>query len=830
MDSEPTLERLSHKVDWVIGAGLAAAALGVYLSTLAPTVLEADSAEFQFVAWLPGIAHPTGYPLYTLLGWLWLHLLPIGEVAWRMNLFSALWAGITVVLTYFVARCLVDMTFPQTPGLARAMAAMVATGTFAVTQTFWSQAIIAEVYSLHVLFVAAILWLTLKQSEPAPARINRSSACLALGFGLGLTHHATIILLLPAMLLFFAIRYRALEHKPALLQALNQSGQHLLLLLLPLSLYLYLPLIAPYTPYARLQVSVSQNLVLYDNSVAGFWRHLSGRVFAGELQPAAVGAERFQMTWELLRRQVGWVGAGLALIGLVTLWQRRQLDLLALTGLGFLAIVTFNLLYFIGDVFVLFTPAWLFVCLWLGLGILGITDWLARRFIQSKMVIFEEVLFEGMQQKLGRNLYRLLSSLLPLSFLVLPAALLMSQGAEISQRNNVEARAKWQEILAQPLPEGAILVSNDRNEIMPMWYFQYVHGRRRDLLGLFPLIVTDPRYGNVGQLLDQALASGRPVYLIKPMAGLEIKANISPEGSLYRATPYDSRPYYESGLTLPEAKAPSDAGQAAPQTIKLLGYDLAPGPKLRPGQALSLTLYWQPVQDLSLDYTSYLHIVNASGQQITQSDQRPGGVYYPSSAWQVEETLRDRHQLTIPADAPPGLYQARAGLYYQPQPGVIEGLGAGVEIGSIVIVDPGVDPTPPSFELPYETQALFGDAILLLGYDVVPAHNQLLLHFMWQATQKPAVNWSIFIHLLDQEGHIIAQTDSQPRGGLYPTMVWDMDEVVSDSYALALPEAKLDGSYQLIFGIYNAKTGERLMVTNDKGEIIGDHLARNITL
>jgi hypothetical protein len=83
-------------------------ALGVgsfvlYLITLAPTVLFADGGEFQFVPYILGIAHPTGYPLYLLLGWAWSHVLPIGDVAYRMNLFSALWAALAVGLSYPVA-------------------------------------------------------------------------------------------------------------------------------------------------------------------------------------------------------------------------------------------------------------------------------------------------------------------------------------------------------------------------------------------------------------------------------------------------------------------------------------------------------------------------------------------------------------------------------------------------------------------------------------------------------------------------------------------------------------------------------------------------------
>ena len=95
------------------------------------------------------------------------------------------------------------------------------------------------------------------------------------------------------------------------------------------------------------------------------------------------------------------------------------------------------------------------------------------------------------------------------------------------------ARA-WDALLAQPIPQDAILVTNDRDEMMPQWYLKYVEGRRPDLTGLFPLIQPGPEWADVGAVTDQALRSGRPVYLIKPMAGLEVKFKLAPEGALVR--------------------------------------------------------------------------------------------------------------------------------------------------------------------------------------------------------------------------------------------------------------------------------------------------------
>ena len=669
MTTARTLDRLT-------GLGLTLAAFILYLLTLAPTVLEADGGEFQFVPWLPGIAHPTGYPLYLLLGWLWTHLLPFGEVAWRMNLLSAVLAAIAVGLTYALARSMLNLTLPETPLAGRILAAVLTAAAFATSRTFWSQAIVAEVYALHALLVALVLWLTL----------NQRYRLAALAFGLGLAHHRTMILLLPALSVYLLwreiIEPRRREGRQDFIKlSLRLRGSFfkifiplIFLVMAPLLLYLYLPLVAPHTPYATLTLSDTQTLTLYENSWRGFWQHVTGAVFSHEVQPAAVGIDRLRLVWDLLLAQVGWPGVILALTGLVTLWQRRRFDLLVLTGLSALAFTGFNLVYFIGDVEVLFIPVWLLVCLWLGLGSLSLAHWLAAGFVRRKSgVTRAQPAFAALEQRLGQNIYRL-QVIIFVGLCFLGLSFQAIRNSQVSQAHNTAARERWQQILAEPIPHNAILLSNDRNEIMPLWYYQYVEGRRPDLAGLFPLIVPDPAYANVGRVLDQALASGRPIYLIKPMDGLSLKADLLPVGSqLFQAAAYTPLP----------ADHPCEiifTNQT--ETIKLLGYDMSPA-QPRPGEPVTLTLYWQVEQPLLVDYTSYVHLLDSAGQGITQSDHVPGGDFYPSHYWQSGEVLRDRHILTMPAAT--GLYRLRVGLYYQPQPGTLIGLGSDEEIGQLAV-------------------------------------------------------------------------------------------------------------------------------------------------
>lgn len=108
------MRNLDHPVlrrtwlDWLLAAGLFAGSSLVYLHTLAPSVstIFDDSLEFQLVCYLPGIAHPTGYPLYTLLGKLFTYL-PLGDVAYRVNLMSAFFASLTASILYATLRLLI---------------------------------------------------------------------------------------------------------------------------------------------------------------------------------------------------------------------------------------------------------------------------------------------------------------------------------------------------------------------------------------------------------------------------------------------------------------------------------------------------------------------------------------------------------------------------------------------------------------------------------------------------------------------------------------------------------------------------------------------------
>ena len=172
-----------------VAAAVGVAAFALFVATLAPGLIAlGDTPKFQFVGKVLGTAHNPGYPLYVVLshvfGWL-----PIGNLAWRINLMSAVFAALTVVL------CQLTITeLGLSPLLGAAAGLGLATGA-----AFWSTATFAEVYALHGFLVAAMTYSLVRWRRVGSHRWF----FLAIGcFSLGLGHHTSIVLVGPAVAIF----------------------------------------------------------------------------------------------------------------------------------------------------------------------------------------------------------------------------------------------------------------------------------------------------------------------------------------------------------------------------------------------------------------------------------------------------------------------------------------------------------------------------------------------------------------------------------------------------------------------------------------------------
>jgi len=168
--------------------------LALYVRTLARGLLPGDSGEFQVLASLLGHTHPTGYPVYLLLAHP-LTWLPLGDIAYRVNLLSAVMATLTVTGVYLAGQLLMPRRWP----------ALVGALALAVSPAFWSQALIAEVYTPGAAFLVGIVVCLLWWDISGRAWSLFTAGVLG---GLSLGVHLTVALLAPAVAVFLVVSRR----------------------------------------------------------------------------------------------------------------------------------------------------------------------------------------------------------------------------------------------------------------------------------------------------------------------------------------------------------------------------------------------------------------------------------------------------------------------------------------------------------------------------------------------------------------------------------------------------------------------------------------------
>ena len=475
----------------------ALAAFGVpfilYLLTLAPTVYNLDSAELTTAAATGGLVRATGYPLYLILGNAWARL-PIGDVGYRLNLFSAFSGALTLLLA--------DRLLRQ--WRVGAWAAFAALGLLTSATAFWAMSLIAEVYTLHTALMAGLLLALLRWGrQPDPRRL----ALVGLLLGLGLSHHLATVLLLPGC------AWYVLTTAPRSALAPRSLAWALAGLLLGLSPYLYLPLRYAAQPAFNYAGHYDASGVFHPvnlRSLAGLVWLVSGRSFAGQMfayPPAALWRETLNYAAELWRAFFA-IGLGPGLLGLALLL-RRDWRLGGTLLLMFAASAAFYIDYQVADKALMFLPTYLVWALWVGVGVQWLLDLVGEH---------------GRAQGLLRGL--------------LAAAVLLAIGWNwrlVDLSGDWSARQRGQAILHEAAP-GA-LVLGYWHTVPIVEYLQFVEGQRPDVRAINRFMMSPEAL----QELALREAPRRPVYIDSVPAGLLAVLKVEPAGPLYRLSPAGGR-------------------------------------------------------------------------------------------------------------------------------------------------------------------------------------------------------------------------------------------------------------------------------------------------
>jgi hypothetical protein len=112
----------------------------------------------------------------------------------------------------------------------------------------------------------------------------------------------------------------------------------------------------------------------------------------------------------------------------------------------------------------------------------------------------------------------------------------------------------------------------------------------------------------------------------------------------------------------------------------------------------------------------------------------------------------------------------------------------------------------------------FGGLIELIGYKITQSEENLVVTLVWRAIEAPALDYTAFVHLVDNDGSLIAQTDRSPAG--YPTSDWRPGEVVIDRFQIDFPPGMSAGNHRLLTGFYDPSTIDRLGEAVPIGEVV----------
>ena len=427
---------------------LAATLAAIYLATLARGLTwanaGADGGDLIAAAATGGVAHPTGYPTYLLIARLF-QFLPIGSLAFRTNLLSAVATIFTSVLVYRLTIRFLSPENPQRYWLGGLTAGL----SFGLAPLVWSQAVITEVYALNAFFTAVFLF---SFELPITKCLTQKwkGALLGLIFGVGMGNHITLGFLFPLLFVAaFQPRDEMTTDGPTIARVRFDLRAFLWILLWAgagLLVYLALPLRA-----------LSRPPVNWGNPIT--WRNflwlVTGRLYQGQFLTSSVSVvgERLQALASLFLGQFGVVGFTLGLTGLIVFFRSGRFYF----TLVWIAVVSmvFAVLYSTNDSYVYLIPALLGFSIWIGIGVGRGMDAIPIR----------------------RNLPALAGGAMVVVLLV--QAGLNWRIVDASKDSRAENFAK--DVLSTA-PAGAIVFAKGDQAIFSLWYSHYALHARPDLV------------------------------------------------------------------------------------------------------------------------------------------------------------------------------------------------------------------------------------------------------------------------------------------------------------------------------------------------------------
>jgi hypothetical protein len=774
------IERLRRRADLLLGLGLFIGALALYVCTLAPGLSFGDPAEYTFIPHIWGVIHPPGYAFQTVLGGLWQRLAPIGTIAYRANLLSAVAGAAIAALVYGAIRAL---TPPEWEGKLLYLPALFGGASAAVATDLWQHSLHANAHIITALLATLSLFLLLRWWRERKRGWLFAFCAVA---GLSVTHHPLLIFSFPAYLVFILVTEPRIVLAWRTLLGMVGFG------LLGLSVWLYFPIRASLPP-----VPFGPDTM---NTLDGFMSLVMARGLRVNLFPFSLAEQpdRALIFWTLLRLQYSLPVIVLMAMGFIAL-ARRAWRVALLYGL-FLAVNLGFILNTIQDVMAYLMAPFAALAALAGVGALMVMH--------------------------GAGLLRRRSHLTMAVLAVLLAAPPISRVVTITPCVSLR---EWHEAEAwiahvydrfEGQGEGAVLLA-DWEHLTPLWYEEYVDGRPLDPddVQLVYVATTSERpwVDNVWAHIEEG-----PVYVTG------YRREIVDEGFRLRAS---GRWLYRV-LLPPAVEAPEEMTPLGAQAglVTVVGYALERR-DASPGDVIPLTLYLRADETPADIIFPYTVLGEMHFDYTTDS-------HWLSPWWEPGEIIGERYDLRLPLDAAEGEYPLALGLrnLSRGEALTFDDGGSRLSLGSITVTG---EPTPLPDDLMADiahriglvraTASAGGQHREAIWEEPLVVHPGDTIHVVitWEALAPPDDNWKVFVHLIDPAtNQPIAQQDNPPLGGAFPTFLWFpkwvAGQTVMDPYRIQVPPDAPPGEYWLEVGMYGFTSLQRVPLFDSEGNLTGD--------
>ena len=274
------------------------------------------------------------------------------------------------------------------------------------------------------------------------------------------------------------------------------------------------------------------------------------------------------------------------------------------------------------------------------------------------------------------------------------------------------------------------------------------------------------------------------------------------------------------------SQLPAEASPAAirfPRPVALIGYQ-APESPLRPGYPVELTLFWRAKQPLTSPLAVVLQAVDEQGLVLAQAQGFAGGGILPADQWPGGQIVLDRVVIELPGlTLAPTTGTFQVGLY-DPDTDQFLPLADGAVTAPLATFF--LQPTSGPFDVNWPVA--FEQHISLLGYDLprqrLTPGELFAVTLHWVADVPVAEDYTVFVHVVDAAGELVAQDDSWPAADRAPTSTWQPGQPVADRHYIFLPPTLASGPYQVQVGLYHAETGWRIPLRPDEALFGADAL------